>query len=123
MRRWLAFIWICLALLLPLAAGAGVAPSEPSFRASEIPEAARQTLAYVRLHQKAPPGHVGGRRFGNYERLLPQTTAAGKRIFYQEWDIYPRQTGRSRGPRRLVTGSDERAWYTPDHYKSFKEIR
>ncbi len=91
-----------------------------------IPRAAWDTLLHVRLHRKPPPGHVGGRRFGNYgrggEQQLPVRTARGSRIDYQEWDIHPRRPGRSRGAERLVTGSDGRAWYSADHYCSFTEM-
>lgn len=79
-------------------------------------------LAYVRTHDEAPAGYVGGRRFGNYDRNLPQLDAKGKRIDYREWDIHPKTPGRNRGAERLVTGSDGRAWYTADHYSRFTEI-
>ena len=86
-----------------------------------------ETLLYVRLHRQPPPGHVGGRRFGNFgrggEQRLPVRTGRGSRIDYQEWDIHPRRPGRNRGAERLVTGSDGRAWYSADHYCSFTEMR
>lgn len=92
----------------------------------DIPKEAQATLAYVRAHNEAPPGQVGGRRFGNYgsngEQKLPQADAQGKRIDYREWDIHPKVPGRNRGAERLVTGSDGRAWYTADHYCTFTEI-
>lgn len=92
----------------------------------DIPRAARETLDYVRAHGQAPPGQVGGRRFGNYggggEQKLPVNDAQGHHVSYQEWDIYPKVPGRNRGPERLVTGSDGRAWYTADHYCSFTEL-
>jgi guanyl-specific ribonuclease Sa len=31
--------------------------------------------------------------------------------------------GRNRGAERLVTGSDGRAWYTGDHYRTFTEVK
>ncbi len=93
----------------------------------QIPREAWETLLYVRLHRQPPPGHVGGRRFGNYgrggEQQLPVRTGRGSRIDYQEWDIHPRRPGRNRGAERLVTGSDGRAWYSADHYCSFTEMR
>ena len=92
-----------------------------------IPREAWETLLYVRLHRQPPPGHVGGRRFGNFgrggEQRLPVRTGRGSRIDYQEWDIHPRRPGRNRGAERLVTGSDGRAWYSADHYCSFTEMR
>jgi len=88
-----------------------------------IPPKVREVLAYVREHKRAPTGYVGGRRFGNYENLLPKTTPKGQRILYQEWDVNPRKEDQNRGAERLVTGSDGRAWYTRDHYNSFVEVK
>jgi len=103
------------------------ASSSARVEPGQIPKEARETLAYIRAYQKAPAGYVGGRRFGNYgrggEQKLPVRDAQGKAIQYQEWDIHPKIKGRNRGPQRLVTGSDGRAWYTSDHYTSFTELR
>lgn len=105
----------------------GTSASAVRAEPDQIPKAARETLAYIRKHQSAPPGYVGGRRFGNYgrggEQKLPVQDAQGRTIQYQEWDIHPKIKGRNRGPERLVTGSDGRAWYTADHYFSFTELR
>ncbi len=94
--------------------------------AVEIPREAHAILTYVRAHNEAPAGFVGGRRFGNYgkdgEQKLPLLDAQGKAIEYREWDIHPKVPGRNRGAERLVTGSDGRAWYTADHYSRFTEI-
>ncbi len=93
---------------------------------SAIPARAWDTLDYVRSHHAAPPGFQGGRTFGNYgsngETKLP-LEARGQRIRYQEWDIHQQREGRSRGVERLVTGSDNRAWYTADHYCTFTEMK
>lgn len=93
----------------------------------EVPREAYATLAHIRAHDTAPPGHVGGRRFGNYgrggEQKLPQRDSHGQPITYREWDIHPKAPGRNRGPQRLVTGSDGRAWYTADHYATYTEIK
>ncbi len=93
----------------------------------EIPKEAYATLAYIQAHDSAPQGYVGGRRFGNYgrggEQKLPPQDALGRPITYREWDIHPKVPGRNRGPQRLVTGSDGRAWYTADHYATYTEIR
>ncbi|MCE1229734.1 MAG: hypothetical protein LWX11_09665 [Firmicutes bacterium] len=100
------------------------APATP--RAKAIPQAAYDTLAYVRAHDEAPPNYVGGRRFGNYgsqgEQKLPTHDAQGRPITYREWDIHPKRPGQNRGAQRLVTGSDGRAWYTADHYRTFTEL-
>ena len=56
---------------------------------------------------------MGGRAFHNREHRLPP----GR---YREYDVHPRRRGRDRGPERIVVevGSG-RAWYTPDHYRTF----
>lgn len=88
-----------------------------------IPPKVREVLAYVREHNRAPAGYVGGRKFGNYENHLPKTTPQDQRIQYQEWDVNPKKENQNRGAQRLVTGSDGRAWYTRDHYNSFVEVK
>lgn len=125
-RRLLAALLAAfLALAVALPAGARCEPR--TVAPAQIPRGAWETLLYVRLHREAPPGHVGGRRFGNYgrggEQRLPDRAIRGGRVDYQEWDIYPRRPGRNRGAERLVTGSDGRAWYTADHYCTFTEMR
>ena len=69
------------------------------------------------------PGYVGGRVFSNREKIVPQYDDKGNPIDYQEWDVNPKIEGQNRGTERILTGSDGRAWYTNDHYKSFKEIK
>lgn len=88
-----------------------------------VPEQARIVLRQVRARGEAPEGIQGGRTFGNYERRLPQRDEAGRAIRYQEWDLWPKVRGHNRGAERLVTGSDGRAWYTGDHYRTFQEVR
>ena len=134
-RRILAHLaagLVCLMALLPLTAcgpGPG-APAPPPAQAQvqaapqdPIPVHARETLAYIRQYGYAPPGYVGGRVFGNYEGLLPRYDTHRKRIEYREWDVRPKAEGRNRGAERLVTGSDGRAWYSADHYRSFLEVK
>jgi ribonuclease T1 len=88
-----------------------------------IPAKVFKVLKYIDEHDRAPDGYVGGRTFGNFEQRLPRKDARGKPIRYREWDVNPRVRGQNRGPQRLVTGSDGSAYYTPDHYKTFKKIR
>jgi ribonuclease T1 len=90
---------------------------------TQVPDHALKVLRYVQDHNKAPQGYIGGRRFGNYEKRLPQKTRNGVIITYREWDVLPKIKNRSRGAERLVTGSDRSAWYTSDHYMSFTEIK
>ena len=136
MTRWrttlahLAAGPVALAVLLSLAA-CGPTPPPPAPAQVQVQDApqdpipvhARETLAYIRLHGYAPAGYVGGRVFGNYEGLLPRYDGRRKRIQYREWDVRPKAEGRSRGAERLVTGSDNRAWYSPDHYRTFIEAK
>lgn len=87
----------------------------------KIPFYVSKTLTYIRLHNKAPEGYVGGRRFQNREHRLPTHTDNNK-IIYREWDVYPLVKGRNRGAERLIT-SDKSAYYTKDHYKTFITIK
>ncbi|WP_308736956.1 ribonuclease domain-containing protein [Mycobacterium persicum] len=64
-----------------------------------------------------------GNRTENEDEHLPTTDASGKPITYQEWDVNPKVPGEDRGDERIVTGSDGSAWYTTDHYATFRRIR
>lgn len=100
---------------------------EPADTVADIPSHVTRTLAHIdagRWPDAADaPGTRGGQTFRNNERLLPQRTTDGQRITYQEWDVNPKERGRSRDAERIVTGSDGTAWYTDDHYRSFVQIR
>ena len=89
----------------------------------DFPKYVNEVLEYVTKYQKAPEGYVGGRKFKNLEKLLPQKSDSGQRINYQEWDVHEHVEGQNRGAERLVTGDDGSAYYTDDHYDSFKKIR
>ncbi|WP_238807213.1 ribonuclease domain-containing protein [Emticicia aquatica] len=89
---------------------------------SKVPQKVLETLKYVRENGVAPNGYVGGRKFGNYEGLLPKKEANGRKINYQEWDVNPKIAGKNRGAERLITSSDGKAYFTKNHYKSFIEI-
>jgi guanyl-specific ribonuclease Sa len=125
--------WLCMALVLGLAATvAFVPPAAEQDKPPEksdiklpkgVPEKVGKVLKYVDEHDKPPAGYEGGRTFGNFEKLLPQTDDSDKKIRYREWDVNPHRPGVNRGPERLVTGSDGSAYYTKDHYKSFIKIR
>lgn len=80
-------------------------------------------LKYVDEHGDAMDGYEGGRTFGNYEHRLATNDKSGKRVKYREWDVNPHRAGVNRGTERLITGSDDTAWYTDDHYNTFKKIR
>lgn len=93
-----------------------------SNKQGKIPQKVYEVLKYIKENGTAPDGYVGGRKFGNYEKQLPQKDDNGRRINYQEWDVNPKQKGRNRGAERLVTGSDGRVYYTKNHYKSFINV-
>lgn len=87
-----------------------------------VPDYVIKTLDYIQDHGRSPEGYVGGRLFENRERRLPVKDARGRRIRYREWDVHPQLRGRNRGPERVVTGSNQKAYYTSDHYRSFRPI-
>ncbi|MEO9023253.1 MAG: ribonuclease domain-containing protein [Ginsengibacter sp.] len=88
-----------------------------------IPQKVYDVLKYIRVNHHAMDGYVGGRVFSNREKIVPQEDKNGTPIQYQEWDVNPKVQGKNRGTERILTGSDGRAWYTNDHYQSFKEIK
>lgn len=88
-----------------------------------VPAKVGKVLKYVDEHGKALAGYEGGRTFLNAEKHLPRKDADDKPIKYREWDVNPHRPGVNRGAERLVTGSDGSAYYTNDHYRSFKKIR
>jgi ribonuclease T1 len=122
----------------------GCNPAEPSHRPAEqapnrdnstqkpgqsasknnrnIPKNVFDVLSFVRDNGQAPDGFVGGRTFQNRENRLEKTTPDGRKIKYREWDVFPKTQGKNRGTHRLITGDDGSAWYTSDHYKTFKSV-
>jgi ribonuclease T1 len=90
---------------------------------AKIPQKVYRVLKYIKQHNEAPQGYIGGREFKNREKRLRQKTSEGRRIKYREWDVNPKSQGRNRGRERLVTGDDETSWYTADHYNTFTEIK
>jgi guanyl-specific ribonuclease Sa len=94
----------------------------PDPSGSGVPEKALEVLKYVEEHGSPMPGYEGGRKFGNYEKVLPQADAEGNLIRYQEWDVNPHEPGVNRGAQRLITSSNHKAYYTQDHYQTFTEV-
>jgi ribonuclease T1 len=100
----------------PMTAGQGRA-ADPSTRGAsdvEVSAKAREVLAEIQKRNgEPPPGHVGGRVFGNRERRLPRGD-------YREYDVNPKRAGKNRGTERIVieqrTG---KAYYSRDHYETF----
>lgn len=126
MRRLLLFLSLFSLLPLPSCARQKepvplVTPS-PAASVPEkqeiIPEKAREVLRHVRETGRPPEGYVGGRVFENRERSLPPGG------HYREYDVNPKIKGKNRGPERLVIDQTSRkAWYTPDHYRTFILIK
>ena len=68
------------------------------------------------LQNVAPGKSIGGDRFGNYEKLLPEKK--GRKYF--ECDInYAKGT---RGAERIIYSDDGLIFYTGDHYKTFEQL-
>ena len=95
----------------------------PSTAPKGVPEKALAVLKYVDQHGEALPNYEGGRTFLNIEKVLPQNDTKGRRLKYREWDVNPHRPGVNRGAERLITASDGSAYFTDDHYKTFKKIR
>jgi ribonuclease T1 len=130
MPRWrLALLSLALAVVAcgPPATTSAEPAAPPPADEMKLPEGVPakvgKVLAHIDKHGKAPEGYQGGRSFLNIEKLLPEKDANGKRIRYREWDVNPLRPGVNRGAERLVTGSDDSAYYTDDHYRSFTRIR
>ena len=95
--------------------------------AKAIPPEAQKALDYARAKNGAvQPGFKGGSKFANDGRdaseILPKTTADGTPITYKEYDTTAKVQGVGRTAERVVIGSDGKAYYTSDHYKSFTPI-
>ncbi|WP_330232877.1 ribonuclease [Nocardia sp. NBC_00508] len=114
-------------VVTPGTAPRGADSASPVTQAAGVPERAYATLREIdagRWPDSAnAPGTKGGERWMNRGGDLPATDSAGKPLTYQEWDVNPKQPGRSRDAERIVTGSDGSAWYTGDHYKTFTRMR
>ena len=65
------------------------------------------------LDEVAPGRSIGGNRFGNYEKALPDA----KNRKWTECDI--NYTGGYRGGERIVFSNDGLIYYSRDHYKNF----
>ncbi|WP_280416671.1 ribonuclease domain-containing protein [Nocardia carnea] len=111
----------------PTPGKAAPADSPAVSRVAGVPERAYETLEEIdagRWPDSAnAPGTKGGITFQNREGRLPATDDSGKRVKYQEWDVNPKKPGQSRDAERIVTGSDDSAWYTGDHYDTFTRMR
>jgi ribonuclease T1 len=103
-------------------ADSNLKPPNEATKSDRIPAKVFKVLSYVKTHGEAMPGYVGGRTFQNRERRLPRSSSSGEKIRYQEWDVNPKRSGQNRGAERLITASDQHAYFTDDHYSTFIQI-
>jgi ribonuclease T1 len=83
---------------------------------NQLPIEAQQTIKLIDRGGPFPYRQDGG-VFGNREGRLPPAT----RGTYREYTV--RTPGaRDRGARRIITGKKIK-YYTPDHYRSFQQVR
>ena len=105
--------------ILALLALTGCTPASPDKGAQPgIPPEAWATIALIQ--QGGPfPYRKDGTMFQNREKLLPQKPGG----WYREYTV-PTPGARDRGARRIVTGGNppEIFYYTPDHYRSFRQV-
>ena len=105
--------------------GSATAPSGelPSW----LPRGVRDILDHIDRTGVSFRGYKGKSKFMNDGRsaneVLPSSTPSGEQVTYEKWDVHPHRPGTSRGVERLVTGSDGSAYYTSDHYVSFRRAR
>lgn len=77
----------------------------------------RETLARIDAGRKLKFRN-DGTVFQNRERRLPSRPSG----YYREW-VHPTPGLSGPGPQRVVTGDGGEAFYTPDHYQTFEQIR
>lgn len=110
-------LWLALACFLPEAAAQRSMPVLPEVSAAMLPAEARETLRLIR--KGGPyPYERDGIVFGNFEKHLP----VRERGYYREYTV-PTPGVKSRGARRIILGGAGEAYYTDDHYQSFRRIR
>ena len=122
-RYGLAMVWALLACTGLCTASLGQEKKRDAIKLPEgVPAKVGKVLDYVDEHHKAMEGYEGGRTFGNFdacaaerrEREIHQISRMGRQSS---------KSGVNRGVQRLITGSNNSAYYTDDHYKTFKKIR
>jgi len=88
-----------------------------SINVTELPNEARDTLRAIK--QGGPfEFDRDGVVFSNFERALPKQA----RGYYHEYTVKTPGV-RSRGARRIISGSVGEYYYTSDHYRTFLRIR
>lgn len=108
-----------LALVLGGALSGCSPPAADSGLRAGLPAEVADTLQ--RIEQGGPfPHRRDGITFHNRERLLPAMPGG----YYREYTV-PTPGARDRGARRIVSGGNPPVifYYTPDHYRSFEQIK
>ncbi|HUL56404.1 MAG TPA: ribonuclease domain-containing protein [Usitatibacter sp.] len=117
--RILVAIALALAFASPAAAQKapvpGVAVAEIDY--ASLPPEARETIRLIRKGGPFPYAR-DGITFSNREGLLPKQ----KRGYYREYTVKT-PGDRTRGARRIVTGSAGELYYSDDHYRHLRRIR
>lgn len=92
--------------------------AETENKEQEVPDKAQDVIDQIEKNGGKPlPGYEGGRTFNNYEGKLPDG------VSYKEYDVNPKTNGIRRDGERVVLGNDGSAWYSPDHYRSFRRFK
>ncbi|WP_428987014.1 ribonuclease domain-containing protein [Virgibacillus pantothenticus] len=87
----------------------------------KAPKHVKVTMSKIK--NGAPPkGYKGGRIYHNKPKKRGHYRLPRKDS-YREYDVRPYIKGKNRGKERLVIGSKGRAYYTKNHYKTFKRVR
>jgi ribonuclease T1 len=110
---------VLLALFAPFCGAQKAAPAPAAIaevRLAELPPEARQTVLLI--HKGGPYIYAkDGAVFSNREGMLPKQ----KRGYYREYTV--KTPGeRTRGARRIITGTGGELYYTEDHYNHFRRI-
>lgn len=92
-------------------------PLVPEVSIAALPPEARATIRLI--EQGGPyPYERDGTVFHNYEKRLPRRSDG----YYREYTV--RTPGvKSRGARRIVSGSGGELYYTDDHYRTFRRVQ
>ncbi|MFN8623818.1 MAG: ribonuclease domain-containing protein [Chloroflexota bacterium] len=138
-RRLLGLVGILVGLVLSLAACGGgsatrstPAPTVPpratatvnlpsgwtggTVHAGDLPREARDTMALIAAGGPFPY-RQDGQTFGNREGLLPSRPSGA----YREYTVETPGSA-DRGARRIVVGDAKDAYYTDDHYATFRFV-
>lgn len=109
----------CLALLLTGCSRPAAKPlaAVPTVSAASLPPEARETLRLIDAGGPFPYAK-DGTVFHNFEGILPKRPSD----YYREYTV-PTPGAPDRGARRIVTGAGGEAYYTDDHYKTFRAVR